>query len=392
MAPKSVYSRRRFVGVMGGSSVICLTGPLLHPITAWATAPVPAIRFAYVACDADSKGTIHVFQVSAHGAWKLIQSVPSRAPSSLAVSADGGTLFVANRVRRYLTHPTGSVESYRIDRATGRLQLISRRALALSAVGPEHVAISPDGQFLVVCATGGGAYNLLPIHADGSLGNVAILRKETGSSVHAEWQPSARPQQVTFDRRGRIISSDLGADRFNIFEVEESELAVIGRHPANAGSGPSAIQFHPDGSVLFAGCALDGTVLARAYDETNGKLLARSAVARGGAASRDARIHTIAVHPSGEFVVASWSNAGRDGISVWHFDCDTFSFAPTQALQTQGAIKGLQFTRGGDRLIAANTAGGVVSTFEFVPASGELQRNPDLTRCQRPSAISITYC
>lgn len=391
MASKSVYSRRSFVGVMGGSSMIGLAGPLLPRVAGWAAVSSPVVRFAYVASDADN-GAIHVFRVPARGAWTPVQSVASRVPSSLAVSNDGDTLFVANRVSRYQGRPAGSVESYRIDRGTGKIEIISRRALALSAVEPEHITVSPDGKLLVVCATGGGAYNLLPIRADGSLGNVAILRKETGSGVHAEWQSSSRPQQVTFDQRGRMISSDLGADRFNVFEIQKTELVVMQRHPSEAGSGPSAIQFHPAVSVLFAGGALDGTVIVHAYDETNGKLLARKAVAQVVPPSPSARLNTVAVHPSGNFVVASWSNAERDGISAWHFDHGTFSFTPTQRFQTQGAIKALQFTRGGDRLIAANTTGGVISALDFVQPSGELKWSADLTRCKSPSAISLIYC
>jgi 6-phosphogluconolactonase len=391
MASKSVYSRRSFVGAMGSSSVIGLAGPLLPRVAAWAAASSPMVRFAYVASDADPKGAIHVFRVPAHGAWTPVQSVSTRAPSSLAVSNDGDALFVANRVRRHQSRPTGSVESYRIDRRTGKLEIISRRALALSAVAPEHIAVSPDEKFLVVCATGGGAYNLLPIRADSSLGNVAILRKETGSSIHAERQSSSSPQQVTFDQRGRVISSDLGADRFNVFEIQKNELVVIERHPGEAGSGPSAIQFHPGLSVLFAGGALDATVMAHAYDETDGRLLARKAVAPALPQSRGARLHTIAVHPSGNFVIASWSNAGADRISAWHFDSDAFSFAPMQTFQTEGAIKALQFTRSGDRVIAANQRGGKVSALDFVQASGEFQWNADLTCCERPSAIALTY-
>ena len=391
MASKSIYSRRKFVGVMGGSSMLGLAGPLLRPIGAWAAAPAPAVRFAYVACDAHTKGAIHVFRVPEYGAWNLVQSVETRAPSSLAVSTDSGTLFVANRVDRYLNRPTGSVESYRIDRLTGELEMVSRRALALSAVNPQHVAISPDGKFLVVCATGGGAYNLLPIRADGSLGEVAILRKETGSSVDATLQSSSRPQQVTFDQRGRIIASDLGADRFSVFDVREDELAVIDRSSTRAGRGPSAMQFHPGMSVLFSAGALDGTVVAHAYDESRGKILSRSAVTRATPRTSDARVNSMAIHPSGEFVVASWSNAERHGISAWRFDRSAFSFAPAHAKETRGAVATLQFTKSGDRLIIADSKSGVISAFDFACPSGELKRSIELASCEAPGAISLTY-
>ena len=391
MAPKSVYSRRRFVGVMGGGSMLSLAGPLLHPFAAWAAAPLRLVRFAYVASDADSKGAIHVFQVRGDGAWKLVQSVVTRAPSSLAVSDDGRTLFVANRVTHYLNRPAGSVESYRIDQTTGKLQLISQRSLALSAVNPEHVAISPDGRFLVVCASGGGAYNLLPIHADGSLGEVAILRKETGSSVDAVWQSSSCPQQVVFDERGRIVASDLGADRLSVFEIREDELAVIDRHSTRAGRGPSAMQLHPGISVLFAAGALDGTIAAYAYDRTSGKLLGRSAVARVTPMTSGARVSALAVHPSGDSVVASWSDAKRHGISVWRFARGAFSFAPAHATETRGAVASLQFTKSGERLIAADSKSGVVSGFDFVHSSGELRPSLELARCEAPGAIFLTY-
>lgn len=391
MAPKPMYSRRKFVGIMGGSSLLGLAGPLLRPVTAWAAAPSPPIRFAYVASDVAREGAIHVFRVPADGAWKRVQSIVTRAPSSLAVSADGSTLFVANRVHRYQNRPAGSVESYGINRTTGKLQLISRRGLALSAVNPEHVAISPDKKFLIVCATGGGAYNLLPIHPDGSLGEVAILRKETGSSVDAVRQSSSHPQQVTFDQRGRIIASDLGADRFSVFEVQEDELAVIDRYSTRAGRGPSAAQFHPGSSVLFAAGALDGSIAAHAYDETSGKFLSRNGVTGATPLASGARVSAVAVHPSGEFVVGSWGNAKRQAISVWQFDRNDFSFAPAYTAEMAGSVAALQFTKGGERLIATNSKRGMVFAFDFVHASGELTRSIELADCEASGAVSLTY-
>jgi 6-phosphogluconolactonase (cycloisomerase 2 family) len=370
--------------------MLSVAGPLLRPLAAWAAAPSPVPRFAYVACDGDPKGAIHVFQVPARGAWRPVQSVASRAPSSLAVTNDGRTLFVANRVSQYRNRPAGSVEAYRIDPATGKLQLLSRRSLALSAVNPQHVAVSPDGKFLVVCASGGGAYNLLPIHADGSLGGVAILRKETGSSVDAMLQSSSRPQEVVFDERGRIVASDLGADRLSVFEIREDELAVNGRHAARPGCGPSAMQLNRDLSVLFAAGALDGTVAAHAYDQTRGTFLDKTAVSRAAPLIRAARVSTLAVDPSGELVAASWSDGERHGISMLRFDGGAFSFAPAHAIETTGATLSVQFIGGGDRLIAANSKSGVVSAFE-VDASGRLQRSADLAHCEGPRAISFTY-
>ena len=390
MARRYRYSRRDFLGAMGSTSLLTLGGPVLPRAAAWAAPLSPPARFAYIASDSDREQAIHVFRCEGRATWSLVHSVATDAPSSIAVSQDRQTLFVANRVRRYQNRPSGSVESYGIDQRTGELKMISRRPLALSAVEPEHIAVSPDGRFLVVCATAGGAYNLLPILTGGSLGNVTILRKETGSSVRAGWQDSAHPQQVTFDGHGRLLSSDLGADRLNVFEIREQELVVSHRHASHPGSGPSSIKFHPGLSVLFAGGALDATVTAQAYDEAHGRFRARTAVARAIPASEGAQLHAMTVHPSGTFVVASWSRAGQHGMSSWRFEPDTFSFVPGQTILSPGTIKALQFTREGDRLIAADSSRGTVRAFDFAQVSGELNLKTEVAFCHSPRAMLLT--
>ncbi|HKO18883.1 MAG TPA: beta-propeller fold lactonase family protein, partial [Acidobacteriaceae bacterium] len=144
-------------------------------------------------------------------------------------------------------------------------------------------------------------------------------------------------------------------------------------------------------SVLFAAGALDGTISAHAYNETSGKLLDRSGTTRVAPLTSGARVSAMTVHPSGEFVVASWSDNERHGISVWRFDRGAFSFGPAYTSETAGAVKALQFTKGGDRLIAADSKSGVISAFDFVHASGKLQHRVELTRCEAPGAICLTY-
>src|SRR5690348_11251867 len=98
MARRYRYSRRDFLGAMGSSSLVVLGGPLLPRAAAWAAPSLPAARFAYIASDSGPKQAIHVFQCEGPAGWSLVQSVPSDAPSSIAVSQDRQTLFVANRV------------------------------------------------------------------------------------------------------------------------------------------------------------------------------------------------------------------------------------------------------------------------------------------------------
>lgn len=390
MYRKYGYSRRGFLGVVGSSSLLGLAAPFLPKTSAWALPSANDVRFAYVASDAENAGSIHVFRVNEPD-WKLVQSVASESPSSLALASDQTTLFVANRRCNYQGRPTASVEAYRIDRHSGNLRLLSRQPLALSAIGPEHVAVSPDGKYLAVSVTAGGAYNLLPIDHEGRLGSVIILRKEIGAGIHPEWQQSAKPQQVTFDGQGRLISSDLGCDRINVLRLDGDSLIAMQRHSVEPGSGPASIELNPQHSALFVGGALDGTITAYAYDEASGRILPRLASAKAFSRSTEGRLHALAIHPSGELVIAAWSDQRSHGVSSWRFNRKDASFETGDALQVSGATKVLRFFPAGNSLVAADATNGVISSLLFDEASGNLAWMAQLASAQSPSAICFTY-
>lgn len=384
------YSRRSFLGVIGSSSLFGLAAPFLPQTPAWALSAANDVRFAYVASDAQDGGAIHVFKVIGPD-WKLVQSVASDSAASLALSTDQTTLFVANRRRSYQGQPTASVEAYRIDQRSGNLRLLSRRPLALSAIGPEHVAAFPNGMYLVVSVTAGGAYNLLPIDREGKLGSVTVLRKETGASIHPEWQRSAKPQQVTFDGQGRLISSDLGCDRINVLQFDGDSLIPMQRKNVEPGSGPAAIELNPQVSVLFVGGALDGTITAYPYEESTGQILNPAARVKTFSHPTNGRLHALAIHPSGELVMAAWSDGRSHNVSSWRFKPRSASFEPGTTITVKGATKVLRFLRGGNSLVAIDATSGVIFSLHFDKASGDLGSMAQLASTQSPSAICFTY-
>src|SRR5690348_4589576 len=99
--------------------------------------------------------SIDVYRTGA-GQKRKVQSLPSQHPSSITLEVTGKYLFAVNEIAEFQGLPTGSVESYRIERGSGHLDLISRVPLSLSATMPRQLALSPDGRFLVVAVHGGG--------------------------------------------------------------------------------------------------------------------------------------------------------------------------------------------------------------------------------------------
>ncbi|HXP11415.1 MAG TPA: beta-propeller fold lactonase family protein [Acidobacteriaceae bacterium] len=246
-------------------------------------------RFAYVGCGDDS---LRVFRVQGEF-WRQIQRVPSRAPAYLLLSASQQTLYVVNDVDEHEGQARGTVEALHIHPEDGRLTLLSRTALSLSATRPRHMAVSPDGELLAVAAYGGGIYNLVAIAQDGSLGRISSIFKDAGCGAHLQLQASAHPHTLLFDAGGRLLSSDFGSDRLSVFALEDGGLRRRMQRSTGEGSGPSHCVFHPSGSFVYTWHGLEGALVCYRYGSGGlGEEIQRVPLSVGG----------LAVHPSGRML------------------------------------------------------------------------------------------
>ena len=312
MTEPSWFNRREFLRSAG------LTALAARARVPWASErlnlPVRPVaespsRFAFVSAMGATPG-IHVYAVRSEP-WKLQQFVVSRAPVALAIHPTGRWLYVLNEIGEYNGLPSGSIESYQIDPLTGRLMLLGRYPLSLSAVMPRHLAISPDGKKLIVAVHGGGMYNVLPISEDGRLARVRDIFKETGSGPRPG-QEAAHPQAVIFDSNGRAIAADLGCDRLTVFALEDG-FRVQARYEMPAGSGPRHLALHPGGHLLYAAHGFDGALSGFAYDPSTGSISRRPFEVSGEYAE------ALTIHPSGDFLFT----ARRGAVTAWGIETGT---------------------------------------------------------------------
>ena len=328
-------TRRSFVRMAGIASVIGQSEWLRAAIGAaipTISAPENQPKFAFVGAKGQSEG-IHVYAIDGLN-WSLLQIVRSEAPVSLALHPTGRTLFVLNEVNLYQGLPTGAIEAYGLDYKTGKLELLNRVGLSLSATMPRHLAVAPDGGSVVVAVHGGGAYNLLPILEDGQIGRMLGILKETGSGPVGEHQETAHPQSVVFDSTGRrIIAADLGSDRVSVISAEDG-LEVQRRHAMPAGTGPSHLALHPAGHLLYVDHALDGSLSVFVYDAAAGMITERL--------SRTSGSRTSGTRTSGQFGSALALDAaadilytaGRSEIGAWRFDAATGNLNKLHSIAT----------------------------------------------------------
>ncbi|RSZ45766.1 MULTISPECIES: lactonase family protein [unclassified Variovorax] len=411
MTDHSGQKRRTVMQWLGGASAAGALAPLLPahaqqaPATAGAATAAPAPRFAYLGTytfDAPggtaggpaSKG-IYVLAVQ-DGSWTPVQTVASANPSFLAVHPSQRFLYAINEIDTYEGLPTGTAEAYAIDERSGRLTLVNRQPLSLSGVIPAHLAVSPDGRALVVALYGGGAYNVLPIEADGKLGKVSGIEKETGSGPDAERQESPHPHMVQFDASGRrVLATDLGSDRVNVFTLADGKLAPVGRTAAQAGSGPRHLALHPSQRHLYVVGELDASVTCYGYDAASGAVGEQrqrvSTLPDGYTGQKSAA--ALVMHPSGQFLYASnrrlkSDHPLADSIAAFRIDATNGNLTPLQHWSD-----GLRFPRAltvapdGGHLYALSQKGDTILRLRIDPATGRLDQPVQVAQVPTPVCL-----
>ncbi len=120
-------------------------------------------------------------------------------PSFLVVHPNQQFLYAANEDSTYQGQRAGSVSSFSIDRATGKLKLIN--TVSSKGPGPCHVVLDKKGKWLVVSNYGGGSVALYPVKADGSLGEASSFVQHAGQVALAQRQGGPHAHYATFSPR-----------------------------------------------------------------------------------------------------------------------------------------------------------------------------------------------
>lgn len=243
-------SRRGFLARLGWTGAA-----LLVPDVAFAASASIAAEdrlFCLGSFDRADKGTLHLV-AQRIGRWERLSSAATQRPMALAAHPLLPVIYVANGVAMYGHEPRGTVETFHVDRKNGRLELLARQPLSLSATEPRSLAVAPDGQNLLVAAFGGGAYNILSIDASGVAGAPSTILKQVGRGSHAANSSVAHPAAVLFHpRSGWAMGADFGADRLDFLSLQDSGSAVSGRLQCEPGSGLSALALDRKGCLAVA--------------------------------------------------------------------------------------------------------------------------------------------
>jgi 6-phosphogluconolactonase len=345
--------------------------------------------FAYVGSrttrERNARGDgINVYRVDpVDQTWIHVQKVEGLVnPSFLA--------FGRNERFLYTVHGDCSeVSAFRIDPVDGRLSFLNRQST--KGKNPVHLAADPEFQFLAVSNYGSGSVALLPLNADGAIGEVVDLVDVPGQQgPHRVEQPHARPHHIPFDRDGRfMVVPDKGLDKIFTLSIDKKagKLVLNGTGvETRENSGPRHVDFHPHRPFAYVVNELDSTVTAYRYEARTGTLSPFQVIsALPQTFTGNSRASEIAVHRSGKFLCTS--NRGYDSIAIFDIEPETGCLSPKGWVPTKGRTpRFFAFDPSGSFLYAANEDSDQIVSFR-VGESGELSPTDQVIETGSPVCI-----
>jgi 6-phosphogluconolactonase len=236
---------------------------------------------------------IYLFDVDAQsGALsnrRLAAKTPN--PSWIAIHPSKKFLYTINEVADF-AGGNGSVSAFAMDAASGGLTLLN--TVSSAGAGPAHMSLDATGNFAFVANYMGGSIAVLPLQADGRLGEAADVHRDLGSvgAAHAASAPGGsfaisghdapHAHMISADPSNRfVLATDLGQDRIYVyrFDAKTGKLTPNG-DPVSlpSGDGPRHFAFHPNGRWLYQLTEEASTLVFFAFDPQTGALSAGQSI------------------------------------------------------------------------------------------------------------------
>jgi 6-phosphogluconolactonase len=241
---------------------------------------------------------------------------------------------------------------------------------------------------------GSGSVSVLPIQADGRLGEATAFVQHHGSSVNKDRQEGPHAHCIILDPANKFaFVADLGLDKVMIYHYDAKKGTLTPNDPPSVsidpGSGPRHMAFHPSGRYAYVINEMASTVTALDYDAERGALKKLQMVStlperfKGETSTAE-----IVAHPSGKFLYGS--NRGQDSIAVFAIDPETGKLT-AKGHQGEKVKTPRNFTIDptATYVLVGNQGSDSIVVFRIDPDSGELKPTGTVVDVPVPVCISL---
>jgi 6-phosphogluconolactonase (cycloisomerase 2 family) len=348
---------------------------------------------------------IHLFRTDrATGALTPIDVVEmGTSPSCLALNSAGTRLYSANETDRVGDDKEGSISAFAVNPTDGRLEPLN--TVRSGGAGPTYVSVHPGGRHLLVANYFGGSVAVLPILADGRLGDPSDVKVDAGTigptrATHAppgsfavSGHDRTHAHMIQADRSGRfVLHVDLGLDTIFVWRFDNEHGLLVPNDPPSVslppGDGPRHFHFHPNGRWFYSIQEEGSTVVMFDYDSASGRLTERQSLSTlppGFAGTNFCS--EILVSSDGRYVYAG--NRLHDSIAILSVGADGRLTLIGEEWTRGSYPRSFSFDPTGRFLYCCNQRGDAITTFRVDGATGALSFTGHYTSVGNPSSIAF---
>ena len=316
------------------------------------------------------------------------------SPSFLAIAPNQKFLYAVGELNDVDGKKGGAVNAFAIDAATGDLKLLNQQSSV--GGGPCHISVDRTGKTALVANYGGGSTVVLPIHADGKLGEASSFVQHKGYDAVKDRALTPHAHSINVDAGNRFaFVADLGLDKVLVYKLDADKGTITANDPPAAsvekGSGPRHFAFHPSGKYAYVINESLLTVTAFQYDADKGVLTPHQTITtlpEGVTDRKGMSTAEVQVHPSGKFLYGS--NRGHHSIAIFSIDSATGKLT---AVGHQG--QGIKTPRNfgidptGNYLLVANQDGDSVIVFRIHQSTGQLEPTGSTIAVSSPVCVKF---
>jgi 6-phosphogluconolactonase (cycloisomerase 2 family) len=214
-------------------------------------------ELVFVGCytgDAGNGTGITTFSRSSSGALSEVASLPLESPSWLTRHPSLPVLYAANETA------SGGVTALALA-DSGALSVLG--TASTGGAHPCHLAVTPDGRFLLCANYTGGSLAVFSLSPTGALVSRSALVQHNGSGPSADRQEAAHVHMAVPSPDSSVVSAvDLGTDEIRSYTLSSdgslSPLAVSSLPP---GTGPRQLVRRPGTDLAYVVGELAGTLV-----------------------------------------------------------------------------------------------------------------------------------
>lgn len=304
-------------------------------------------------------------------AFRLQMKKGKLEPMGVAAETSNPSFLVESPIHRFLyavnengtARQMGSVSAFAIDPATGKLKLLNW----VSSRGGEpcHLALDHTGRWLAVANYEGASVAILPVGADGKLGQALYLARTGGHAADVAFSPDNR----------FLLAADPGEDGIYVYRFDATKGSLTINNPpglsVKPGSGVRHLAFHPGGKALYAVNELASTVTMFDWDAAGGVLRERQTLTTLPGFTADNKAAELALNSDASLLYVS--NRGHDSIYSFSVDPKTLALSSAEDFPTLGRTpRHFAIDPTGRYLIAANEDTNDLMVFKIHAPTGQL--------------------